>query len=246
MRIVALCMAALVAGSAAASEPKPDELVVFSSNARVEVDATGNVVDVQEDPALPAAIGQALDANVRGWKFKPPVRDGVPVGGVTYVRLGACAAPIESGGYHLAFQYEGNGPLKLDFPVPRYPMEALKARAEGDFVVTYRVNADGTAAVETIEGPRSDLEHFKHGLHAWVASFRHEPELVGGQAVATRIRIPVEFNLDIGSSDRKGTRPKSPSCQIALGRAADSDRAVALDSPFRRVAVVEDHQEAPQ
>lgn len=245
MRIVALCVAALVAGSAAASEPMSDQLVVFSSNARVEVDATGNVIDVQEDPALPAAIGQALDANVRGWKFVPPVREGVPVGGVTYVRLGACAVPIESGGYRLAFQYDGNGPLKVNFGAPRYPMEALAAQVEGDFKVTYRVERDGNAVVEAIEGFAPQARNFRSSLRDWIEKMAHKPELIGGHAVATRLTVPVEFRIGRSPPEQKGSR-ESSSCQVALGKVADQNRTVALDSPFRRLAVVEDHQEAPQ
>lgn len=235
MRIVAVLVAMLVAGTAVAGGPSADGLVVFSSDARVEVDAAGNVIDVREDPALPAEIGQALDANVRGWKFDPPVRDGVTVGGVTYVRLGACAAPIEGGGYRLAFQYDGNGPLKLNLVAPRYPMEALKAGVEGDFEVTYRVEPDGTATVEAIEGPRRELKHFKAAIQAWIASLSHKPELVGGQAVATRLSVPVEFRLGHGRPDQPDRRSSS-SCQAALGKAADQDRTVVLDSPFKRLA----------
>ena len=245
MRIVALCMAAFVAGSAAASEPKPDDLVVFSSSARVEVDATGNVVDVQEDPTLPAAIGQALDANVRGWKFVPPIQDGVPVGGVTYVRLGACAAPIVGGGYRLAFHYNGNGPLKVNFGAPLYPMEALAAQVDGDFEVTYRVEPDGNAVVESIEGSGPQARIFKSALRKWIERTTHKPELIGSHAVATRLTVPVEFRIGRSRSEQKNSRDAS-SCQVALGKAADQDRTVALDSPFRRLAVAENHREAAQ
>lgn len=237
MRIVGVLVATLVAGTAVAGEPSADGLVVFSSDARVEVDAAGNVIDVREDPALPAEIGQALDAKVRGWKFDPPVRDGVTVGGVTYVRLGACAAPIEGGAYRLAFQYDGNGPLKLNLVAPRYPLEAVKAGVEGDFEVTYRVEPDGTAKVEAIKGPRRELKYFKAALETWIETLAHEPELVGGQAVATRLSVPVEFNLvDRGERAPQQDHQERSSCQAALGKAADQDRTVALDSPFKRLA----------
>ncbi|MGQ4660478.1 energy transducer TonB [Lysobacter sp. F6437] len=235
MRIATLCLAALMAGSAAASEPPSDGLVVFSSNARVEVDAAGNVVDVQEDATLPVAIGQALEATVRDWKFKAPVLDGVRVGGVTYVRLGACAVPIVGGGYRLAFQYNGNGPLKLSFPAPRYPMDALAAQVGGDFNVTYRVEPDGTAVVEAIEGSGPHARDFRSSLRNWIEKSTHKPELIAGQPVATRLSVPVEFHIGRRLPEQEGT-PESPSCQVALGKEAEQDRTVALDSPFKRLA----------
>ena len=237
MRIVGVLVAMLVAGTAVAGESSADGLVVFSSDARVEVDAAGNVIDVREDPALPAEIGQALGAKVRGWKFDPPVRDGVTVGGVTYVRLGACAAPAEGGAYRLAFQYNGNGPLKRDFVPLRYPKEALTTGVEGNFEVTYRVEPDGTAIVEAIKGPRRELKYFKATLETWIETAAYEPELVGGQAVATRLSVPVEFNLvDRGERAPQQDHRERSSCQAALGKAADQDRTVALDSPFKRLA----------
>ena len=101
--------------------------------------------------------------------------------------------------------------------------------------MTYRVEPDGTAKVEAIEGSRPELRHFKAALEVWIETLAHEPELVGGEAVATRLSVPVEFRLGHGRPQQQD-RQELSSCQAALGKAADQDRTVALDSPFKRLA----------
>ena len=133
----------------------------------------------------------------------------------------------------------------MNFGAPLYPMEALAAQVDGDFEVTYRVEPDGNAVVESIEGSGPQARIFKSALRKWIERTTHKPELIGSHAVATRLTVPVEFRIGRSRSEQKNSRDAS-SCQVALGKAADQDRTVALDSPFRRLAVAENLREAAQ
>lgn len=231
-------------GPAGAGEaPGTPTLVVITTQARVEVGADGKVIAVQPDAKLTPAVAQAIQSTVGAWRFAPPVRDGKPVGGVTYVQIGACAVTVD-GGLRMAFDYQGNGPRRQGPSSPRPPSSIAQIRP-GESVkmqLTYRVGADGVAKVESVDrisGKANISTAFRSSVEDWIRASRFEPELVGGEPVATRMSLPIEFR--VLKRDRPRGGPKAveqafaaerPTCQTALGNARKQDKALALDSPF--------------
>ena len=238
--------AAFVLAAASASAGKRDEVVPFATQARVEIDAAGKVVQVVPDASLPAAFGDAVRNTVATWTFVPPTQDGIAVGGVTYVRLGACAADVD-GAVRLALRFQGTGPGR-DLRPPQYPMDELRAGRSASVEAAFQVGTDGRAAVEDIrvDGARSERSAtaFRAAIAKWIEDARFEPELVAGKPVPTRLRYPVTFAV-MGSRVPKAVagqaarmkeqhlNSQSETCQAALGKAESQERAVALDSPFR-------------
>lgn len=231
----------LIAGAANAAEP-----VAFRAEARVELDASGKPTKIEASQDLPEAIRKYVESKVATWQFVPPTRDGVVSSGVTYLKLGACAVPVENG-YRMAVDFKGNGPRLRGMsmlPPPRYPPEAQRAGQEADMVVDWIVEPDGRATLERIE--RKDgivsrkYDPFFRVMREWVATLRYEPEELAGQPVRTRVSVPVQFELDSGGFSRSAYKRElqervnqSPECQVAASKLQQGLQPVAVDSPFK-------------
>lgn len=243
--VVAMAMAIGLAGAAGAIEKTgSNKLTVISTQARVEVSAEGKVIAVQPDSKLPASVARAVQSTVAGWRFAAPMKDGKPVGGVTYVQLGACAAEVD-GSLRMAFDYQGNGPRR-DGPLwPQFPVEQIRPGQSAKMKMIYRVGADGVAEVESverIEGKALSSQAFRSVMNDWIGASTFAPELVAGEPVATRMSLPVEFRVVKRDYTRSRLSPNDieqalaaerTTCQAALGNARNQDKAAALDSPFK-------------
>ncbi|WP_233210799.1 TonB family protein [Pseudoxanthomonas sp. KAs_5_3] len=237
----------LVAFNASSAEPasKP---IHFRAHARVALDAHGVPQQVDVDPKLPAVIRDAIAQRVAQWRFEPARVGDQPRAGATTVFLDACAVPSANGDMRLAVDYGWNGPGYADgryfHPAPRYPVDAAKRGAEGDFRVILQVGADGRATVENIEARKGQLRLFDQALRTWVAALRYVPEEIEGAPVVTRVAIPVDFAMGGGSlstreyiRQEREAKQRSPECVAAMGKETEDApaRPVVLDSPFKPV-----------
>jgi len=236
----------LVALTAASAEPAPKP-IHFRAHARVSLDAQGVPQKVEVDTKLPALIRDAIAQRVGQWRFEPARVGDQPRAGATTVFVDACAVPAPGGSMRLAVDYGWNGPGYADgrylLPPPRYPIDAAKRGAVGEFRVVIQIGADGRAAVETIEARSGQLRLFDEALRTWVASLRYVPEEVDGASITTRVAIPVDFAMDGALRARRDARAqrearlRSPECTAAMGTETDDVpmRPVVLDSPFKPV-----------
>lgn len=245
LRIVRLLpMLALLcsAGPLSAEAPKP---VLTTTQVRIDVDASGRVTAVEPTSPLPAPLSTAIREHVRGWRFEAPVHEGQAVPGTTYARMSVCAA---AAGDQLAFTVgkPQNGPgvdarMLGSFFFPSMSSIVLQhERIEMD--VVYEVQPDGRADVvslTTVPDRAALRRELDVAFRKWFAPMRFEPERVGGQAVATRMRMPWTFTMERVSrrpTDRELERRRvesDASCQALLGKDSPDGRAVAVDSPFR-------------
>lgn len=236
--------AVLVALSVAPALAADDDVVVFQTVARVAVDADGRPEQVQGAARLPPPLRQFVESTVAGWAFEPATTAGVAVSGVTWVQMSVCAIP-EGDGFALSARYVANGPASVNgvtlVDAPRYPREALHAGVSGKIGVTYTVEADGSATMDSIEYPEENEKrlrrYFEQPLQEWVSGMRFEPEELDGRPVATKVRMPVEFTLGLPHSKRERARVRrewrgSPECLAAEGRQSMGQLAAA-ESPFR-------------
>ena len=240
-----LLLLAFATPSLAAAPPAPKGLVLLSAESRVEVDRDGRVVAVSPDAGLPSAVNEALAANIRHMRFAPPMKDGHAVAGTTYVWQDACAAP-DNGAYRFAVKYRGNGPSLVQKLYPRYPAEAQMAGQAAVWKVSYDVLPDGSAQLHQADRKKGSSRRFdpqfRSALGAWVSAMRFRPEMLDGQAVATRVATDVEFRLGrppgraetSNAPDARMARAvRNDSCTAAIAAGDKEDRDVALNSPFQ-------------
>lgn len=245
---LALLTGAALAGSALAQgAAKPPQLTTFATQARVEIDASGKVVSVAPDPKLLPLVADAVRSTVAALVFEPARRDGQPVGGVTHVHLGACAAPVDDG-FRLAIKYHNHGPGRVGASLPQYPAALLRPGMWTRLQLDYRVEADGTAVVENLDvdrGNARDRGAARAMMQQWLDGNRFEPELVGGMPVATRVSMPIEIiAMKKTMASRSGPAREAQAlmqakalqattCQAALAEASKKDRTLVRDSPFK-------------
>lgn len=221
-----------------------EEPLVFAATAMVDVDETGRVSAVAPDATLSPALQQLVREQVLSWRFSPPLQDGLPVAGTTYVSLKGCAIP-DGVAYRVALDFKGNGPRYLKGPQidpPRYPVNAARSGREARAVVTYSVETDGSVRLDGIRYThRKGASHdFDKAIARWVGGFTYAPERLAGQPVRTKIEMPVSFTLgDYSSVNRIRAETErryreSPECTAAMA-GDDGQRPVALDSPFTKL-----------
>lgn len=192
----------LVAGAIAVSATAQcaDEVVAFPTTVKVVVDERGQPVDIEASPALSQGVRDFVEARARDLVFEPAVIDGRPHGGVTYVVFGVCAVPVGDR-MQMAAEYRAHGPGQADgapYPMPpRYPIEAARRGLSVDMTVNYVVQPDGSATLDGIdfaEGTRAAGRRlFERMAQTWVADMQALPEEVDGQAIMTRVSMPVSL-----------------------------------------------------
>lgn len=226
-------LAALGGVQAGAASDKPEDGAVmrFRVSVRVDVDAAGKPTLVEVPEEFPASIRDLITRRVSSWQYLSASRDGVPQSATTYVRVDACAVPVE-GGYRLDVDFDGNGPRAAGgqpLPPPRYPHEVQMRGIEAELAVVVNIDGQGNTSFErfeneTFHGGRSRINaemrnKLKTELRQWAKTLRFDPERIAGQPVPmTQIRIPVIFTLADGRADweaRQAEAKASDACRLA-------------------------------
>lgn len=210
----------------------------------VDVDANGHVAATQVDADVPADIANVLASAVEQWAFVPATRNGEPVRAHTFVHAKLQVAPDANGHSTVRVYFLGNGPkLDLTDAVPRYPMEAARARQQAFALVDATVQPDGSLADVTVRSratswplPRAFSESVLAAAMHWHAI----PERVDGQAVATHVQIPIEFTLSglplpgkQARALREAFRREAAAATASGHGTFQSDQPVAVDSPLQ-------------
>lgn len=236
--LAALCLP--VAAQGAASGP-----VSVSTQARIDVDAQGRVIDVVPDPSLPQVFHQPLKQHLAAWRFEAPVRDGVAVPATTYARLGVCAMPDAKGGMAIGFSRASHGPgadMRMYGPMPLPPFKTLERHRKFDVIATYDVMADGDLQIVSVRanGPRDrGVASVEKSVQRWLEGLRFEPERLAGTPVVTRMSLPVHFDM---TPVPRGKRPEDmlrerlgETCESRLEQASRT-QATMLSGPLKLIA----------
>ena len=224
----------LTCGLAHAADP-----LVFSASAKVEIDASGKVTSVEPIGQLSPALQDLVRRHLAGYRFEAPQRDGAAVAGTTYVKLGGCAVP-DGKEYNVSLAFQTNGPRMegVDFIAPpKYPPAGYQNGVEAEAIVTYVVEADGSATLEGIAYPKAQRQKqaFDKVLREWVGQMRYLPERIAGQPVRTRMEVPVDFKLSEGPSRKQVQREFRARPECVAAEATPGLLPVAVDSPFKRL-----------
>jgi TonB family protein len=212
-----------------------------------DVDASGHITATQIDADVPADIADVLASAVKQWAFVPATRDGEPVRAYTFVRAKLQVAPDASGHSTVRIYFMGNGP-KLDETnvSPSYPRDAARAHQQAFVMLDATVQPDGSLTDMTVHTPsrRWPLQRaFTESVLVAARQWHAIPERVDGQAVATRMRIPLDFTLSTqplsaaqADSMRETLREEVSTAKAESSHFGDlfqSDQPVSLDSPLQ-------------
>lgn len=255
----AMLLAALLLPAAAHAEEAAAQLERTVSG-HIEIAPDGSVSDYSVDAelALPE-VTAALREQITGWRFEPIMVDGMPVVAEARMSVGLALVPLDDD--RLAFRIErvafGTPRRIADMAPPRYPGSALREGVSGKVALVLKLDAAG--GVEKVHVERVDLERSTqsdarkdHWRNVFAASatraarrWRFESGAqVGGEPLASSIRVPVEFLINAGSAPLDRWRAYEPGpYQPAPWAEPDADAAVhiasledgevqPLDSPF--------------
>ncbi len=235
-------LASCMAFAAPADAAGRDASASFSTEVRIDVGDDGRVVDVGFDRPLTPVLESAVRSHVAAWRFAAPMRDGRAVSGTTYAYLTGCAVASPQG-LALSFAPASNGPGHGAQGIVGTHLLPIREMEPGKFTVNveYRVQPDGSVLVDEVrsDGRRSRaMRNFEKSIETWLAGRRFLPEKVGGEAVATRMVLPITY--EISRVERGAPLPRSEvveaTCRTAAeGAGSKSERPVAVDSPFKLV-----------
>lgn len=241
MRRLLLSCALLAGTTALASDNAAPKALAFRAQARIEVDAAGNLVKVGVVKDLPEPVRQQVAQQLARWKFSLRPRDGEPAKtSATWLLLSACAVPDASGNYALGLGYHGHGPRITGggpWAITRGMGNVVsKYKLTGVVDVHFMVHADGKSTLESVDGLddsrgsqllRTEIEHMVELNH-------FEPEEIDGQAVATRQILTLEY----GPGERhrsyefhwRTSIVGSPQCRAARAAGVEADAGLPIET----------------
>ena len=83
-------------------------------------------------------------------------------------------------------------PKLLSSTTPTYPLEASRARVQGIVVIDALVDENGKVTeMKVLSGPAALTGAAMDSLRGW----KYEPAQLGGQPIATHVKVNVNFNL---------------------------------------------------
>ena len=178
----------------------------------IDIDAEGKVSDVSV--AQPAGYGfdEKAAETARTWKFKPALRDGVPVPARVMVEVHLrkeegyvdfLSAPVQAfkvltlneGEYKKPWYPAGTVVQELVpiyTPTPAYTTEAKKAGTRGPVTIQTTINADGKVSdVQVVKSAGYGLDE---SAAKTIRTWKFKPPLQNGVPATVRIPIQILFN----------------------------------------------------
>lgn len=197
----------LAAGLAPA---KDDPVLELAAVGMLEVGPDGSVHDYTLESDLDPAVASLVDRTVRSWRFEPVLVDGDPVIAVTRMRLDLEAVPAGESFVLRVADVSLGAPDPADMPLPPFPPSALGERVGAKVTLLVQVDADGRVQQVHVEQVSMTRRMGKRGefLRQRFADVSREAalgwtfgaaELIDGERVAARYRVPVTFAPGSGS-----------------------------------------------
>jgi TonB family protein len=168
-------------------------LVEGTVTLEVSVDERGNATVLRTVSGLGYGLDEKAAEAVRGWKFIPALRNGVPVSAITQIDVDFDAS---NGPRTLRLtDTAGMGvspPVVVSHVEPQYPEEALKENIQGRVLLEVIVRKDGACEVLrvlTSRGPSLDQAAIE-ALKQW----RFEPGTRNGRPIDLALNVFVYFS----------------------------------------------------
>lgn len=190
------------AGALDAKSPSSPSPVTLHASAAITIEPDGGISsfawkDENEDVLQ---VARLVEPRVRAFQFEPGRIDGVPAVTDTTLRVTLRATPDAAGNWAISIADAATGAAVVSQLPPTYPIEAARDGIEAEVVSEIEVGADGRAQVlstgyESSAKGAAGRREFLRASSAAIASWRYEPERVGGHPVAGRMRVPITFCL---------------------------------------------------
>jgi len=155
----------------------------------VDVDASGRATAVEVERSEPAGVFDqaAIDAAWQ-WTYQPEIRGGKPVAGHVRVpfkfELDTSPSPTEDSDTRA-------------MPPPVYPKSAVEQKVTGKVVLVIDVDAGGNPVDVAVESSQPAGVFDQVAVDA-ASKWKFDPKIEDGKPVASRVRVPVEFDIPPG------------------------------------------------
>ena len=239
-RIVLSIVVSLVALCGSAFARQADHLDLWC-DAQLSLDASGKVtaLDFIGKNGNADPIAQKLAPVIRAWSFVPGSIDGVPMPTETTLSLHLQTQKTGDGTYGLRILDAQTGAAMINMRPPEYPDYAMRNDIEARVIAVISVNSDGvptridiTGIGTTNDGDRTSQKIFATAVTVQAKTWRFRPEIVGGHAVTSQMRIPVDFCMNAIPCIRVKDERVAEDAPMPLAR------PLALDSQVKLVTQV--------
>ena len=228
---------AISSSTIASAEGTPRQFDLWLT-ADITIAKDGSVTHLAWKDARPAAklITDRITPAVNRWEFSPGSVNGQPEESRSSLIVGLHATENADGSVALRFIRATTGPSLVPAKEPEYPREAMMDSVSAEVMMSMTVHPDGTSTVQDIQfvgsnGSR-DQKQFLGAVGKWAAAQAFVPEQVAGNAVQTRVRIPIEFCVDWSSwCSQRHASPASDA--LPRNQPAAIDSAIAIKTDVR-------------
>lgn len=197
-----------------ASNAFAGQAIRFEATAEMEVPAQGparivQVFDIERaarNESVQARLKQEIAQRIAGWEFQPAQIDGTAVDTHTFVRIGMEARVNDDDSFTVRVLDANTGPRTRYRVSPTFPKAAVKAHAEGYVILLLEVGPKGnvvsvtTAKSDTSPGSGAMRNAFEAVAEQSMKLWRFQNEVVDGQPVPARVRVPVSFCMNEATS----------------------------------------------
>ena len=199
------------------------------------LDASGKLVSIEWIGTKPndRLVTAPLEAVIRSWEFEPGKVDGVAAVTETGLLLHVGLSRTAAGGLAVDIDEAHTGAFSVKQDPPAYPRDQARRGVQAQVVVNIRTDATGqitSATIAEYEGSQSSTasrRDFEAAALDAVKSWTYRIERVGGNGLATTMRVPISFCMSGNWCALKAQEDKLPA------RASPSGMAVATDSTVR-------------
>lgn len=169
--------------------------------AGIVLDAAGKLASIEWIGTKPndRLVTAPLEAVIRDWEFEPGKVDGVPAATETGLLLHVELHKTAEGGVSLNIDDARTGAFSLKQDPPAYPRDQAMRGVQAHVVVIVKTDGTGqvtSAAIGEYKGSnpadRSRKDFEAAALNA-VKSWTYRTEQVGGNGLATTLRVPISF-----------------------------------------------------
>ena len=204
--------------------------------AGIVLDATGKLASIEWLGTKPndRLVTVPLEAAIRSWEFEPGKVNGVPVATETGLLLHVELHKIAEGGITLDIDDARTGALSVKQDPPAYPRDQAMRGVQAHVVVIVKTDGTGQVATATIgdyQGSNTadrSREDFEAAALKAVKSWTYRTEQVGGNGLATTLRVPISFCFDDKWCERNQIKDDR-----APADASPPGMAMAIDSVVR-------------
>jgi hypothetical protein len=194
--------------SVAALATTPDEASVtqhsYVADWRVTIGTEGHVIAMEPHVRKPSkAVRDAMEPDIRQWKFRPGMIDGKPVETTTLLVV-TFSLVLDATGENYGLRYDEahtGGSIASMSATPHFPSsEARRLLKTGGaelvaVIVTYNARGKATEVVVADDSPITEGVLAKAAIQE-VRTWKYEPERIGGLGVAGRVLIPLCYAAD--------------------------------------------------